>query len=147
MTDQPVMLTVLLAAGPDAAEVSGLMHAGLAADDWEVIDVHPAPVLPTRDEGAVIGRTYLDQAQCSMPACTHTAHDQPLTLSGGCHVGAPVHAAYADGLLRVSCAVCRRFICSVRVAGQAAPARPGRLSFRPATAADDEAAEALDADT
>lgn len=85
-------------------------------DGWEVQAVTLAPRLPQQDEGAMVGRTYLDRAQCSAPFCSQTAHDQPLFLTGGCHPGKPVKAAYYGGVVRVTCALCGRLVCTVEVA-------------------------------
>lgn len=62
-------------------------------------------------------RADLDAATCQRPGCDHKAHSaaEPLILHSRCHMGKPTWAKYADGELRIYCAVCDRLITAIEV--------------------------------
>jgi len=61
-------------------------------------------------------RRELDQAQCSVPGCDHTSHDDGLFLSAVCHPGTAVRAHYRAGVIAIACATCGAFIANIAVA-------------------------------
>ncbi len=57
---------------------------------------------------------------CSSPGCTHTAHDEPMYLHGGCHPGGRLVVAYRDGKIGIGCEECGKQIAMIQVARKAA---------------------------
>lgn len=51
---------------------------------------------------------------CSTPGCPEV-HGE-LYIHGGCHTGAGTYAAYAGGVLTITCRACRAEICRIAVA-------------------------------
>lgn len=58
----------------------------------------------------------LDRMSCDTPGCDHTAHDGGLFFHGACHPSAALNAHYQDGVVAMTCAVCKLPVADVRVA-------------------------------
>jgi hypothetical protein len=64
-------------------------------------------------------REELDAGRCHKCEADGVHHHGPLTLTGRCHPGIPVYAAYAEGCIALACAKCNRPVALIPVASEA----------------------------
>lgn len=62
----------------------------------------------------LLTRAFLDRQGCTTPGCT-SPHGQELSLSGQCHLGAPVLPVYSHEYIRLLCAACAAIIADVAI--------------------------------
>jgi len=62
-------------------------------------------------------QSVMNMSECSNPSCTHEDHPL-LHFHGRCHLKGPVNVVYekATGILKVTCAICGKFIANILVA-------------------------------
>lgn len=60
-------------------------------------------------------RRELDHMKCGNPACADT-HGSEMYLHAGCHVRAGLTVHYEDGVLTITCRLCKRGVARVAVA-------------------------------